>query len=125
MLPPILPLFFSALVVDCRQVDGWLPHSNVCFCFAIAGKKKTDLRLLGLIPLQRSVTRTRIMHAIPTVGLTFMNNPVRSTARALDSLTPVPVEVVLNLMQVKQNFVPHKMLGISDHISFPVRYFAF
>jgi hypothetical protein len=54
------------------------------------------------------------MHAIPTVGLAFMNDPVRSIATTLDSPTPVPVEVVLNLMQVKRHFFPRKILGIPD-----------
>jgi hypothetical protein len=106
MLPPILPFLLSTLVVDCRQVASWLRHPNVCFRLAITGKKKMEVRLLGLIPLQGSVTRTRIMHAIPTVGLAFMNDPVRSIATTLDSLTPVPIEVVLNLMQVETTFLP-------------------
>jgi hypothetical protein len=103
LLLPILPLLFSALVIDCCQVAGWLRHPNVCFCFAITGKKKTEVRLLSLIPLQGIVTHTRIMHAVPTVGRTFMKDPVRPIARALDSLTPVPVEVVLDF---RTTFLP-------------------
>jgi hypothetical protein len=47
LFPPILPLLLSALVIDCRQVAGWSRQPNVCFRFAIAGKKETEVRLFS------------------------------------------------------------------------------
>ena len=60
------------------------------------------------------------MHAFPTVALTFVNNPVRPLTSALVSLTPVPVKVFLDLVQIEGYFVPGKILRISDDIAFPI-----
>ena len=40
LFPPIVPLLLSALVIDCRQVAGWLRQPNVCFLFCHRRKER-------------------------------------------------------------------------------------
>jgi hypothetical protein len=73
----VCPPFFSHRACNWLSPSWLLAASSKClFLLYRHRKKKMEVRVLSFIPLQRWATSTRIMHAVPAVGLTFIKNPV-------------------------------------------------
>jgi hypothetical protein len=81
------------------------------------GKKKMEIRLLSFIPDQPRVARTRIMHVVPAVWLTCMNNPVCPLTTTFSRLHQYPLQLFShwNMSAGTSSFVDFLVPSTTSH----------